>query len=164
MIPTSQFLEYVIQPTLRHMAVAEPQLRTVAAEQLLLGTALMESRLDALKQKGGGPALSVFQIEPSTFEDVYGRYLSSNMKGRATLRTVVRDLVIPAFTPLEQLAGNPFFACAIARVKYWMVPEPMPPAGDIQALGHYWKRHYNTAEGAGNEAMFVDLYLKHVKP
>ena len=42
-------------------------------------------------------------------------------------------------------------------------PGPPPPAGDIEALGHYWKRYYNTAEGAGNEAYFADLYRKRVK-
>ena len=160
MIPPGQFMEYVIQPTLSHLGVVEPRMQSVASAQLLLGTGIMESRLDALKQRGGGPALSVFQIEPTTHDDTYNRYLRT----KPVLLGQVNDLLLPAFTPLEQLAGNPFFACAIARMKFWMVPEPMPPAGDIQALGHYWKRHYNTAEGAGNEAMFVDLYLKYVKP
>lgn len=160
MIPPEQFLEYVIQPTLRHLAAAIPRLDSLASEQLMLGTALVESNLDALKQRGGGPALSVFQIEPATFDDIYGRYL----RARAALLTQIQDLRIPAFTPTEQLAGNPFFACGIARMKYWMVPEPLPPAGDLEALGHYWKRYYNTEEGAGNAQYFADLYRKRVRP
>ena len=160
MIPPNQFMKFVIEPTLDHLAVVEPRMKSLAVSQLLLGTGIMESRLDALKQRGGGPALSVFQIEPATFDDTYTRYLRTKI----VLLGQINDLLIPAFTPLEQLAGNPFFACAIARTKYWMVPEPMPPAGDIQALAHYWKRYYNTAEGAGNESMFFDLYFKYVKP
>ena len=160
MIPPNQFLEHVIQPTLQHLAVVEPRLSNRASEQLLLGTALIESNLDALKQKGGGPALSVFQIEPATFDDIYERYLPA----RTALFTQIQDLLIPSFTPIEQLVGNPFFACGIARMKYWMIPEPLPPAGDLEALGHYWKRYYNTAEGAGNAAYFADHYRKYVKP
>lgn len=125
----------------------------------MLGTALVESNLDALKQHGGGPALSAFQIEPATFDDIYVRYLGT----RSALLTQIETLRVPAFAPLEQLAGNPFFACGIARMKYWMVPEPLPPAGDLEALGHYWKRYYNTAEGAGEAQYFADLYRKHVK-
>ena len=159
MIPPSQFLECVVQPTLKHLATVIPQLGSVASEQLMLGTALVESNLDALKQHGGGPALSVFQIEPATFDDIYERYL----RARPALLMQIQDLRIKAFTPPEQLAGNPFFACGIARMKYWMIPEPLPPAGDLEALGHYWKRYYNTAEGAGEAQYFADLYRKFVK-
>jgi len=160
MIPPNQFVEYVIRPTLKHLAVVEPRFDNLASEQLLLGTALMESRLDALRQRGGGPALSVFQIEPMTHDDTYNRYLRT----KPLFLGQVNDLLIPALTPLEQLAGNPFFACAIARIKYWMVPEPLPSAGDLEALGRYWKQYYNTAGGDGNAVMFADLYRKYVKP
>ena len=155
-----QFLEHRIRPTLRHLAVVIPRLNTISSEQLMMGTALVESNLTALAQRGGGPALSEFQIEPSTFDDIYERYL----RARPTLLIQIQDLRISAFTPTEQLAGNPFFACGIARMKYWMVPEPLPPAGDFEALGHYWKRYYNTAEGAGKAAHWADLYRKHMNP
>ena len=101
----------------------------------------------------------MFQIEPATFDDIYTRYL----RQRTGLRTVVHGLPVPALTPLEQLAGNPRFACAIARMKYWMAPEPLPEAGDTDALGRYWKAHYNTAQGAGDAAHWAALYQKHVK-
>lgn len=159
MIPPAQFLEHVIRPTLDHLAVAEPRLGTEASARLLLGTAIAESNLAALAQHGGGPALSFFQIEPATFHDVYDRYLPA----RARFKVAVYDLRVPALTPLEQLAGNPFFACAIARIKYWMAPAPLPDADDINGLGRYWKAVYNTAQGAGDASHWASLYRKYMK-
>lgn len=159
MIPPAQFLEHVIRPTLDHLAVAEPRLGTEASARLLLGTAIAESNLAALVQHGGGPALSMFQIEPATFDDVYKRYLWA----RPRFMNVVRDLRLPALTPMEQLPANPFFACAIARFKYWMAPKPLPDADDIDALGAYWKAVYNTPKGAGTASHWAYLYRKHVK-
>ncbi len=158
MIPPAQFLEHVIRPTLYHLAVVEPRLGGRAAEQLMLGTAIAESALKALAQWGGGPALSFFQIEPTTFHDIYDRYL----RARARFLIAIQDLRVPALTPLEQLAGNPFFACGIARMKFWMAPEPLPEADDIDALGRYWKSIYNTAGGAGTASHWTYLYRKHV--
>lgn len=158
MIPPAQFLEHVIRPTLDHLAVAEPKLGTEASARLLLGTAIAESNLAALAQHGDGPALSFFQIEPATFDDIYERYL----RIRTGFLVAVQDFLVPAFTPLEQLAGNPYFACAIARMKFWMAPAPLPDADDIDALGRYWKTVYNTAAGAGTASHWAYLYRKCV--
>lgn len=158
MIPPRQFLDHFIRPPLQHLAIAEPRLGNTASEQLLLGTALVESGLEA-REQDSGPALSFFQIEPATFRDVYNRYLPK----RPELLDVVQDLRIPAFTTSEQLTSNPVFVCAIARIKYWMVPELLPAAGDFEALGLYWKRYYNTFEGAGDAAHWTYLYRKYVE-
>ena len=159
MIPPAQFLEHVIWPTLNCLAVAAPRLGGRAAEQLMLGTAISESNINALVQHGGGPALSMFQIEPATFDDIYERYL----RARPGFLIAVQDLRLPALTPMEQLPANPFFACAIARFKYWPVPEPLPDADDIAALGRYWKDWYNTARGAGKASHWASLYRQYVK-
>lgn len=157
MIPPQQFLNHFVRPPLQHLAITEPRLWSTASEQLLLGTVLIESMLSVLEQEDG-PALSFFQIEPATFHDIYDRYLPM----RHGLFIAVQDLRIPAFTTLEQLTSNPVFACAIARIKYWMVPEPLPAVGDFEALGHYWKQYYNTYEGAGNATHWTRLYQKYV--
>ena len=159
MIPPAQFLEHVIRPTLNCLAVAAPRLGTEASANLMLGTAVAESNLSSLVQYGGGPALSMFQIEPATFDDIYERYL----RARPGFLIAVQDLRLPALTPMEQLPANPFFACAIARMKFWMAPEPLPAADDIAALGRYWKDHYNTAGGAGKASHWASLYRQYVK-
>ena len=103
--------------------------------------------------------MSFFQIEPATFDDIYERYL----RARPGFLMAVQDLRLPALTPMEQLPANPFFACAIARMKFWMAPEPLPDADDIAALGRYWKDHYNTARGAGKASHWASLYRQYVK-
>ena len=166
MIRAHKFLQYIIRPTLAHLAVVDPRLGSRASEQLMLGTAIAESRLNRLDQVGGGPALNFMMIEasfdpanPLTFEDIYDRYL----RGKPALLIAIQDLRCPALTTYEQLAGNPFFGCGIGRCKYWMSPEPLPAADDIDGMGRYYKRNYNTAEGAGTASKFAFLYRKYVK-
>ena len=50
----------------------------------------------------------------------------------------------------------------MARAHYLRVPEPLPDAGDVEALAAYWKQHYNTPAGAGSEAEFIDNYQRVV--
>ena len=166
MIRPKKYLACVIRPTLAHLSTIDPRLGSRAAEQLMLGTAIAESRLNRLDQVGGGPARSFFMIEasedpahPLTFEDIYDRYL----RGKPALLIAIQDLRVPAFTTYEQLSGNPFFGCGIARIKYWMSPKPMPAAGAIDDMGRYYKQIYNTAGGAGTASKFAFLYRKYVK-
>ena len=58
------FSELIIVPTLNHLGMYSER-----AADLLLGTALVESKLTALKQTRG-PALGVYQIEPLTHADI----------------------------------------------------------------------------------------------
>lgn len=158
MIPPLEFRDHVIRRVLHHLVDADQRLGSRVAKNLLLGTAIMESRLKRLEQVGG-PAMSMFQIEPPTFADVYERYL---MDTRRDLMGPVNDFLMRAMTPADQLAGNQHFACAIARIKFWMSPEPLPAADNIDALGAYWKAHYNTPEGKGTAVEWALLYRKHV--
>lgn len=149
MINPQQFRLCVVRPTLHHL-----ELWSQSAENLLVGTALVESKLTYLKQFGEGPALGVFQIEPATFEDIYFRFL----KNRPVLDVAVKRLVMPAWHPLEQLTHNHALGCAIARCKYLMDPRPLPEPNDVTGLGEAWKRCYNTLAGKGTVERFVTAY------
>ena len=162
MIPPSQFLKYIIRPVLNHLSKENSRLGGRAAEQLMLGTAISESNLEDLEQIGGGPASSMFQIEPTTFDDVYHRYLETQ---NPDLLSLVNDFCFAGMKDLhviKELTGNQHFACAIARVKYWMVPAPLPAAGDIKGMGQYWKLHYNTPLGKGKARDFVRKIGPHL--
>ncbi len=80
------FFQYsIIQPTLQQLG-----LWSVAAEELLLGTALIESNLIHRRQLGlGGPALSFFQMESATHNDIWENFL----KYRAKLAGCVKQLL-----------------------------------------------------------------------
>lgn len=150
LIDVDQFKNLIIVPTLKAV-----DLYSEAAVNLLLGTAIQESRLTYLKQKGGGPALGLFQIEPATLKDVYDRYLHLERKkellGRVQQFVTAQDIH-------EQVISNIPFAVVIARVRYFMVPKALPAYADVQGLGEYWKEFYNTEGGSGEVHEFVANY------
>jgi len=142
----------IIDPTLRHLDLYSP-----AASNLMLGTALVESRLIHRRQIGGGPARGLFQIEKPTFDDVYGRYL----KRKPTLLARVNELLTSG-DPWAQVETNDRFACAIARVRYLYDSKPLPDADDIEALAAVWVKTYN-AGGKGTVAKFVTAWDRAMK-
>ena len=70
----------MLAATLLRSKVIRPALTKInlwsrSAEELILGTAIVESGLTYLKQRGEGPALGLWQGEPATHEDLYTNYL-----------------------------------------------------------------------------------------
>ena len=156
----AEFREVIIRPVLQHLGRrAGPQFDSPAIENLLLGTAIQESHLESMTQDGGGPGLSYFQIEPATFYDIYDRYLPK----RPLLLRAVNGFLMPAKLPIEQLDGNQYFACAVARMKFWMSPTPLPAPGSIDQMGKYWKTYFNSPKGRGTAAEWALNYRKYVK-
>jgi len=128
-LDVQQFKTEIIVPTLE--AFEEFGLYSEAAINLMLGTALTESKLSALLQYGGGPALGLFQIEPPTLEDIYKRYLQRENK-KELLKKV--HLFMTARDIHEQVISNMSFAVIMARVLYLMVRSPLPAYDDVEAL------------------------------
>lgn len=148
-----EFRSEVIDPTLKLLDLYSP-----ASSNLLLGTALVESRLIHRKQIGGGPARGLFQIEKATFNDVYGRFLK--LKPRLLAR--VNELLTSG-DPWAQVETNDRFACAIARVRYLYDSKPLPDADDIEALAAVWVKTYN-AGGKGTVEKFVKAWERSCGP
>lgn len=150
MLDVEQFQVYVVRKVLSFLDDEIPY--SLGAEQLLVATAIQESRLRALQQYGGGPARGVFQMEPPTFNDLFDNFL----KHRIGLDAKVRALLAPWPTPLDQLRTNLLFAAAMARILYFRAPEPMPLAGDLEGMGQLYKKRYNTPLGAATVKQFID--------
>jgi hypothetical protein len=62
----------------------------------------------------------------------------------------------------EDIEWNLKAAIVMSRLRYHVVPEPLPPSDDIIRLGEYWKKYYNTVYGAGTVQKFVQKYNKYV--
>lgn len=147
MINPIHMRDRVIVPTLRHIG-----LYSRAAERLLLATWFHEStvgNVTALRQTKG-PALGVYQIEPATHKDNFEHFL--NYPKNRELRSKVLELASgvnrvgdesgePAVADSE-LVFNLAYATAQARIKYWRVPEPLPPEWDVNGLAEYWFKYY----------------------
>lgn len=125
-----------------------------SAEQLLMGTAAQESNFRYLSQLAypdtgkRGPALGLWQMEPATHNDIWANYL----RFRHLIAKVVSQM---GGGDSDELAWNLQYAAAMARLQYRRAPAPLPEAGDSEGMARYWKRWYNTLEGAGNPEEFL---------
>ena len=136
-----QFDEHIVKPTLNYINMGG-----LAARQLMLGTAMVESGFEFIKQIGGGPALSFYQIEPSTYYDNYENYL--DYPGRKHLKNLFIDMRSSMPIGADQLICNLCYATAHARLKYYRSPKPLPKEFDYKAMAKYHKEIYNTVLGA----------------
>ena len=145
----SQLKQYIIEPVLKDINLYSP-----SAVNLLLGTAAQESRMGHYIHQVNGPALGIYQIEPATaawLDSKYGRYLDRYYNEFFSIEeNLVRDLA---------------FQTIVCRLKYYSIKEPIPSdPNNVQALGAYWKKYYNTPLGAGTVEEFVKNYKQFVTP
>lgn len=166
MLNVEEFRTLVVRPT-----IAGLDMHSQAAENLLVGTAVQESGLRHLIQRGGGPALGLYQMEPATYRDIFD-YIER--KGQTFINRIFLGAGAQSYerysmesfrsgreTPMD-MTWNLRFATVMARVHYWRVSEPLPDADDIEGLGRYWKQYYNTPQGHGTVDQFVENYQTHV--
>lgn len=134
------------------------------AADLLMLTAAQESHCGKyIRQLGGGPALGIFQMEPATMNDIYENYL----RYRPGLAVALEQFRSGLDDKDLDLEGNILFQIAVARVHFLRKKSSIPKRDNytdefdyITALAEYWKRHWNTAAGAGTINEAVQNYAK----
>lgn len=152
----SELLEWVIRPTLKRLDYGR---NDAAVENLLLGTAIVESQgLTFLKQVNG-PALGFYQIEPETHEDIWDSFLAFRPDLASKVRSFAsqRWFVESNQAMNNELVTNLAYSTAIARIHYLRVAEAIP--SDIEGQARYWKAHYNKS-GKGTTQHYLALYYK----
>jgi hypothetical protein len=133
-VTAKKFRDTVVFPALTRIG-----LYSLTAEKLLMGTAAIESRFTLVTQLGGGPGRGVFQMEPATFNWLLSGILTD--KNHADLRKSVFALAGTNKPVPNLLMVNALFAAAMARVRYYVVPSPIPSTLEGQA--YYWRKNYN---------------------
>ena len=93
-------------------------------------------------------------MEEATHDDLWMNYLLY----RKALVNDIEDITGYNFESAnsEALKTDDRYACVMCRVHYLRVPRPLPPAGDARAQAEYWKRWYNTSQGAGTIEHFME--------
>jgi len=124
----------------------EYDLYNKSAVNLLLGTAAQESKFGTYIRQINGPALGIFQMEKPTFDWLKNIYGSKYPIGE-----------------FDELEYNLKQAILLARLRYRIVPKPLPDADDIEGLAKYWKEYYNTPLGKGKIEQFINNYKKYIK-
>ena len=142
-------------------------LHSEAAVALLLGTLAQESHFSYLRQKGGGPAVGLAQIEKATADDIAFRYLRKPNKARLRRRIAEHlgydPTGLTAAKLHERLDDDLRLTVIFARVRYRPYPLPIPPPDDVVGLARYWKTVYN-AGGAGTIEEFAYNWKHRVAP
>ena len=146
MLSVTHLQDWVIAPALDKL-----NLWSRSAEELVLGTAIVESGLTYIRQWGDGPALGLWQVEPSTQNDLYTNFLHY----RPELGGKLIELRAAGLSLDENLATNLMYGAAVCRLCYYCKSEPPPEAGDLEGQGEYWQTHYNTPLGKGTVTKYV---------
>jgi len=162
--------EQVIRPVLSQMKMWSP-----AAEDLMLGTIAQESLLghylvqnQASEEIG---AVGICQIEPSTAADTIYRYIDSRDDIEERFESAFQlvnteDLdwsEVDLDVIRDKLITDLRFSVAVMRIKYWMIPKPLPAHGDVKGYAQYWKDHYNTDGGKGTPEEFIEKWYALVE-
>lgn len=155
-----QILERIVRPTLQYLDAADPGQWSTAVEQLMMGTLVQESGGVHVYQLAGGPALSWWQVEPETHDDIWDRWLHRRPNLRGRIETLRGDWPPQGARHLV----NPYYGLAIARQRFRMVPERMPYAGDVDGLARYYKAHFNTPLGRATDAAWAAGYRREIAP
>ncbi len=158
----NQLREFVVRPALHAIGF-----HTLAAENLVMGTAAQESHLKFVRQLNGGPAVGLFQMEPTTYHDIWQNFLRSRPELAETILaaidygdlTAVRAPGVSAPYPEpSRMVWDLRYAAIMCRVHYLRVREVLPNALDVWGLADYWKKYYNTVLGGGTAEEFVDNF------
>jgi len=152
-----QLRRYVIKPTLHEMGLWSQD-----AEDLLIGTAAHESNgFKALHQYGSGPALSMYQIEPATHDDLWLNTVPGLRNKIPQAIAALEGMVAKRYVlqpPADYLMFSLEYATAICRLVYYRVPSAIP--ADLDGQAAYWKRYYNTSYGSGQASEWLDAYAR----
>lgn len=166
MIDSKQLRKHIIQPVLKAIGKYSHN-----AEELLLLTVAQESGLGKyLHQLNGGPAKGIYQMEPTTHDDIWNNYLAY----RKDLSDKVLGFGIEggysslydfdkARAEADQMCGNLYYATAMARCHYLRVSESLPEHADVEGMAMYYKKHYNTHKGKATVEEAISNYNKYVK-
>jgi hypothetical protein len=149
----------IIIPTLY-----EIDLYSAGAVNLLLGTAAQESHLCEIRQWGFSldskeGAFGIYQMELTTYESLWKDYINYRPDLKAKMETFKDNYC----SPQMDLMSNPFYATAMARIKYKIIKEALPASDDLYGLAKYWKRYYNSLEGKGCIHEFIRNYKKYIE-
>ena len=152
-----QLHDYIIKPTLEYMG---GNYNSIEARFLLLCTAAIESDCGYYIKQVNGPALGIWQIEPDTEHDIWE---NCDALSYVDFSKLIERLVIDHKSAHgtkdihnKDLVTSPVYACAMARLKYSMTPEPLPEYTgdaniDLRAFYDYYAKFYHGVDKDGKE-------------
>lgn len=145
-----QFTKYVIEPVLRSMGLYSEE-----AVRLLLMIMAHESRKGYYIKQTVGPAVGVYQMEPATHDDIHKFLTARNKRHLVTSFLSVTPVGVGGIP--QEMAGNMYYATAMARAFFLRFPESLPKGSD-EELAKYAKRRWNTSAGKATWQDYLQAY------
>lgn len=105
-----------------------------------------------------GPALGIYQMEPVTYLSLINNYL---VYRRDLLERILGYCGYHEMPAAERLIDDARLATIMARLRYKIVPLPLPTEDDIEGMGAYWAKYYNGNPVTGIPANFVKNYRQY---
>lgn len=156
MIDVEDLKQYIIKPSLVFL-----DLYSKEAENLILGTMAVESKLGLYLHQVNGLALGICQMEPNTHNDIWHHYLAMNSKQKL-MKKILLYFNFKTRPCAELMLYNLRYAVVMCRLHYLRVSESLPLRDDIHGMAEYWKQHYNTPLGKGSIEDFVNSYTTYL--
>jgi hypothetical protein len=132
--------ELIIRPTLLHLNDW-----SLAAENLLIGTAAQESLLAFRIRSNDTKKLGLFQISADTHTRIWDEYIvldpeiASRLRGLASQQQFLKS-------PHNELATNLSYATGVAWMIYKQRLQQLPEHNNIKALAQCWADYYCTKD------------------
>jgi hypothetical protein len=139
---------FVIRDTLNYLGDW-----SLAAENLLLGTAAQESGLGGWSK---GRRVGLYHITPIMHRAVWDKYLINNPALASEVRGIAGQHSFLR-APHAELITNLTYATAIAWMIYRRSNQELPKANNPIELGKFWHRHFHP-KAKGSVADFVSNY------
>lgn len=117
---------------------------------LLLETISVETNYATTKDTSLKSGFGLTQFDGIAFTDVLVRTSQTNrLKCSTYFDFDIDDVVI------EDLQSDPLKSIIFARLKYKLIPEPIPTT--LHGRAKYWKQYYNSYLGAGTVEHYIEM-------
>lgn len=154
MLDNEQYRELILRP-----ANESINLYCEDSEELLVATLANESDGGRYLKEKKGPALGIFQMEPETYDALWEKTISKDLK----LSTVLlNDSGYSKKPPIEVMIFNLRYATQMARIKYFDIQSPLPNRHNLLDIWTYYKRYYNSYLGKATKDEFILKYKKFI--
>lgn len=154
MFDINQFRDDILTPTLGGLQINEP-----GYKELLVFTCAVETYGGTYIKQINGPALGIYQIEPTTFSELWHNYV---IRQPQIVNLMSLNLNINRLPSPNDIMTNLTLATALCVLYYKWRKAPIPETTP-ESLWAVYKEFYNTYEGKAEEVSAIKAYKKFIR-
>lgn len=128
----------------------------VGYKKLLVETMAYESERGTFIKQKGGPALGVYQIEPSTHRYVVKDWLERKGEDREILKKALKRWTLKGVKNSYNITKNIHYQTLVAFLVYYHRVGGFPALTTLKDRATLYKKHYNTYKGKGTVRGYIE--------